>query len=102
MKKIILILCGNFLWFGSVIKAQPDNSWTLEACITYALEQNIQVRKGSLSNQSLEYQAEQAKAQRFPSVSASIGQSFNWSRDDGSVSGESGIASSNGSNYSIS
>ena len=58
MKKIILILCGNFLWFGSGIKAQPDNSWTLEECITYALEQNIQVRKGSLSNLSLEYQDE--------------------------------------------
>jgi outer membrane protein len=107
MKKIILVLCGSILWFGFGIKAQQDNNWTLEKCIAYALEQNIQVRKSSLSNQSLEYMAEQTKAQRFPSVNASISQNFDWSKNT-SVNGsgntvyENSLSGSNGSSYSVS
>jgi len=101
MKKIFLILWLSFLWAGSVIMAQQGKTWTLEDCIAYALEQNITVRKGALSNQSLEYQASQARAQRFPSVNASLGQSFNWSRSDGTDPNEPDIIGSNGSNYAI-
>jgi outer membrane protein len=106
MKKLILILCVSLHLTGSGIIAQQDNIWTLEACIAYALEQNIQVRKSSLSIQSLEYQAEQTKAQRFPSVSASINQNFDWSRGtskdgSGNVVYENGFTGSNGSSYSV-
>jgi outer membrane protein len=101
MKKSFLILCVSLLLFNSVIRAQQDSTWTLEGCIAYALEQNIQVRKSSLSNQSLEYQAEQTKAQRFPSLDASIGQTFSWSKNNGGSSDGNGFTSSNGSNYSV-
>ena len=85
MKKITLLLCLSIALAGSWTMAQQDNLWTLEECIAYALEQNITVRKSNLSNQSLEYQAAQLKAQRFPSVNASVGQSFTWNRNDGSM-----------------
>ena len=54
------------------IKAQRDSTWTLDRCIYYALEKNIQVRKCELSNQRSLYYADQAKAQRFPSLNASV------------------------------
>jgi len=103
---MILILCLSILWIGSGLMAQQGKTWMLEECIAYALEQNIQVRKSTLSNQSLEYQAEQARAQRLPSVSASINQSFDWSRGtstdgSGNVVYENGIVGNNGSTYSV-
>jgi outer membrane protein len=101
MKRTFLILCLSILWAGSGIMAQQGKAWTLEDCIAYALEQNITVRKNELSNQSLEYQAAQARAQRYPSANASLGQSFNWNRNDGTDPGEGDIISSNGSNYAI-
>jgi len=64
-----------------------------------SLKKNIQVRKSELSNQQYQYYAEQARAQRFPSLNASVNQNFNWSKSTQEiVSGYSGI---NGSNISV-
>jgi outer membrane protein len=103
MKKLILILSftvaiGTFP--NMSLFAQQDSVWTLEKCIDYALNRNIQVRKGVLQNQQYQVYDEQAKAQRFPSASASIGQSFNWSKN--TVAGGSGFKGNNGTNYSVS
>ncbi len=78
-------------------KAQQDSIWTLEKCINYALEKNIQVRKSELSNHLYQYYAGQAKAQRFPSVNATVNQNFNWSK----ASGGSDYTGINGSNVSV-
>ncbi len=81
MRMRLVLWVGTGLFFmGTGIAAQDGKPWTLEACINYALEQNITVRKAGLSNLSLEYQAGQVKAQRLPSVNASVNQNFKWSR----------------------
>ena len=99
MKRIVLLL--SLILFCTVQKtgAQQVRSWTLEECIEQALNQNIQVRKSMLTNDRLQYYADQAKAQRFPSANAAISQNFNWSKS--SVSGETGLTGMNGSNYSL-
>ena len=98
MKRGIMIF-GVFLIAAVTLKAQQDKIWTLEECINYALEKNIQVRKSELANtRNLTY-ADQAKAQRFPSVNASVNHNFNWSKSN--VSGESGLNGTNGSNISV-
>jgi outer membrane protein len=97
MKRGILIFCAVIICFAAETQAQQDSIWTLEKCINYALEKNIQVRKSELSNQRYQFYAGQAKAQRFPSVNASVSQNFDWSKSTG-VSGYTGI---NGSNVSI-
>ncbi len=106
MNHKFFLLCLSILLTGSGIKAQQDSIWTLQDCIAYALEQNIQVRKSGLTNQSLEYQAEQAKAQRLPSVSGSVSQSFNWYRPSssdglGNITYGKGFDGDNGTTYSI-
>ncbi len=93
------MIFGVFLVTAAMLMAQQDKTWTLEECINYALEKNIQVRKSELANtRSLTY-AGQAKAQRFPSVNASVNHNFNWSKSN--VSGESGLNGTNGSNISV-
>ena len=91
---ILMLFCG-----GLTVSAQQDSIWTLDDCITYALERNITIRKNEVSNRRNELYAEQARAQRFPSLNASINQNFNWTNSNsGSATGFSG---SNGSNYSL-
>jgi len=102
MRKLILILSFGLTvgtCHGMSLFLQQDSIWTLEKCIDYALNRNIQVRKSELSNQQYRVYAEQAKAQRFPSANASIGQNFNWSKS--TATGESGLTGSNGSSYSV-
>jgi len=99
MKRTVLILILTLLTAPQLLIAQDAKPWTLEGCIEYALTQNIQVRKSVLSNERLQYYADQTKAQRFPSVNASVNQNFNWSKS--TASGASGLTGSNGSNISV-
>ncbi|MFH0842046.1 MAG: TolC family protein [Bacteroidota bacterium] len=89
---IILAAAGNAF-------AQDENTWTMNKCIEYAYSQNITVRRSELTNQRYDLYAGQAKAQRFPSVSASASQNFNWAKS--TTGTESGLTGSNGSNYSV-
>ena len=99
MRKLILIIGVTLILINGNIIAQQDSTWTLQKCIEHALNSNIQVRKSELSNQQYRVYAEQAKAQRFLSVNASVGQNFNWTKS--TATGESGLTGSNGSNYSV-
>jgi len=103
MRQLILILFMSFAAATchsmSLMFAPQDSTWTLDKCINYALNRNIQVRKSELSNQQYMVYAEQAKAQQFPSVNASIGQNFNWTKR--TTPGTSGLNGSNGTNYSV-
>jgi outer membrane protein len=82
------------------LKAQPSvdttKAWSLSDCIDYALEQNIQVRGSELTSRSDKIYVDQAKWQRFPTVSASVSQNFNWSK-----SGSSQYSGNNSTNYSV-
>lgn len=55
--------------------------WDLNRCITYALENNIQVSKQKLSELSGQWDVSQAKARRLPSLNASVSQSLTNSKD---------------------
>jgi outer membrane protein len=92
-----IMIFGVFFLLTSALQAQQDSVWTLEECIAHALEMNIQVRKGELSNERYRYYADQSKAQRYPSVNASLTQNYNWSK----ASGGSGYSGMNGSNVSM-
>ena len=71
----LLFACLFFLCLGSKAQEQPTR-WTLRACLDYALEHNIQVKKSKVSHLSGIEDTKQAKAQLFPSLSASVTQGF--------------------------
>lgn len=99
MKTAFLLVFFNLILSVPQMMAQSGKTWTLQECIEYALNQNIQVRKSDLTNQSFQYYAAQAKAQRFPSVNAGITQSFSWSKDPADPG--SGYSGANGTNYQV-
>lgn len=97
MKKYIISM-GLFLtMLSSGMTGQNAQVWTLADCIDYALEQNISVRKTNLNNESLGYLADQARAQRLPSLNAAVNQNFNWKRPDAGAA----LAGSSSSSYSV-
>ena len=48
--------------------------WNLQACIDYALQQNITIRKNRLNAESAEVDVKTARAALFPSLTASVSQ----------------------------
>ena len=96
MKSGILIYFAMLLCFATNLQARQDSIWTLEECISYALERNIQVRKGGIAIERYLSYSDQAKSQRFPSVNASVTQNYNWVKGTGG----SGLSGAGGSNIS--
>jgi outer membrane protein len=79
-----------------------EKIWTLDGCIKYALSQNVQIKKADLSNDRNQLYSDQAKANRLPSVNASIRENFNWYKGfDSSTGGYGSSNGSNSTNYSL-
>lgn len=73
------ILFGLFLILNSSF-AFTQKLWTLEECVTYAVENNIQVKKAELNQKVTEYSLLQSKLNFLPSVNASTGYYFNFGK----------------------
>lgn len=79
MKQLLFIILFFTLSGTSIMMAQEEQSlkqWTLQDCLQYALDNNIQVKKSKISYLSGNEDTEQAKAQLFPSLNASVTQGF--------------------------
>lgn len=92
---IISVIIG----FSCNLSAQKK--WTLRDCIDYARQENIQVKKSQISAESSEIDIKQAKAELFPSLSGSISQGYNHSKEasndykyKGVFSGQYGLSAS--------
>lgn len=75
--------------------------WSLSDCISYALQQNIEIRGSKLNNQSNEIYHEQAKWNKLPTVSGSISQNLGWRNTDDVVSGDTRFSGNNSTNFSV-
>lgn len=77
MKRYYSIFGFLLFFLPLVLNAQETpEKWTLKACLDYALEHNIQVKKSKISLLSGEEDLKLSKAQLFPSLSASSSQNF--------------------------
>ena len=98
--KAILISTLMLASFASV-RAQ-NAQMTLEDCINYALNNNIQVQQAALSEESSMLYAEQSKASVLPSVSASVNQNFGWNKSVDVQTGDYGsLDGSNSTSLSV-
>lgn len=79
MKVKYSILTAIFLLLTSTT-IQSQQLWTLDKCITYAWENNIQIKQQELAIQQNENTLLQSKMNFIPSVSASVSQSLGWGK----------------------
>ncbi|MBN2237083.1 MAG: TolC family protein [Bacteroidales bacterium] len=68
-----------FLSLG-ISSAFAQKVWTLEDCINYAFENNIQIKQSKLQIQSVQADLKQSKFDFAPSLNASSSLSYNWGR----------------------
>ncbi len=77
----LLISTLLILSTGTLLNGQTK-IWTLDDCIQYALEKNIQVQKALVSNSIYNQDVYLSKAARYPSLNSSVRQNFNWNNID--------------------
>lgn len=58
-----------------------QKKWTLRDCIDYARQENIQVKKSVVTEESSDVDIKQAKAGLFPSLTGSVSQGYNHAKD---------------------
>lgn len=77
MKGSIILLTAWLTAFSFATQAQDKpGKWDLATCLDYALEHNIQVKKSKVALQQSQESTKEAKAQLFPSLTASVTQGF--------------------------
>lgn len=101
MKKRELIFFAALATFLSA-NAQEKQIWSLEDCINYALEKNIQLQQNKISLQESEVDVKTAKAALFPSLSFNTGHNIvnrPYQENSATVSGTEIISSNNKTTY---
>jgi outer membrane protein len=75
-----------WFWIGfvTILSAQNETTlpktWTLQACIDYALENNLQVQQSQLTIESNRSALKQAQLNRLPSLNANVSHFYNLGR----------------------
>lgn len=79
MKHIVLIIA--LLSFSWNIQGQTQSKqWTLEECIAYAIENNIDLKQIELSQENQEIALHTSRYSWLPDLNASVGQNFDFGR----------------------
>jgi outer membrane protein len=97
IKFILLILL--FIGFGQ-LKAQE--LWSLEKCVTYAIENNIQIKQQALNVNYRENQKNQAFYDMAPTLNGYVGHNFNFGRSINNTSNAYENTNSQSSSFGIS
>lgn len=87
---------------GNGVYGQNSNSWTLNKCILYALEHNLQVKQSLLTTDVNKATAEQTKGNRLPVVNGSFRQNISWNNVQNLSSTNYTSPISNSSTFSVS
>ena len=77
MKRLVITL---FILAVQLAYAQDVKRWTLQECIEYAWNNNLQLRQNALQIEQADINVLQNKAQALPSVSASANHTYNTGR----------------------
>ena len=84
MKTIFFTVCCLFC-IGAY--SQDVKKWTLEECINYAIEHNIDIRQRELNKQNAAIDVNTAKMSRLPDLNAGISQKWSFGRSNNTPSG---------------
>ena len=97
-----LLFFTLFAGLTSSLSAQETKQWTLNDCIGYALEKNIQLQQSRISLEESEVDVKSARAALFPSLSFSSGHNLTnrpYQENSNTVSGTEIISSDRKTTY---
>jgi outer membrane protein len=77
MKRIVSLI-GAALMLFVFTGAKAQETWTLQKCINYALENNIQVKQQALNTEYYTNQRNQARNNRLPNLNANVNNSTSY------------------------
>ncbi len=83
MKRILSLMSAAVLLL-IFTSAQAQETWSLQKCIDYALENNIQIKQQKLNSDYYGNQLNQAKNNRLPNLNASLQNNMSFGRSLGS------------------
>jgi outer membrane protein len=72
--------CSIVLLCFLTLSVTAQETWSLERCLLYAMEHNIQIKQSMLNQQSAEQGKKQALALMFPDLNANVGYNSNFGR----------------------
>ena len=75
-----LLIAGVIFLFSSVCHGQGEGNWSLEDCISYAIDNNIQVKQAKLGIELARENLLQSKANSLPRINANASHSYNFGR----------------------
>lgn len=85
MKKIII--CSIAVLSFAFAKAQQTKSWTLQECVNYAIENNINIKQADLNIEQAQLDKKDALGAFLPSLNASASNSWNTGLTQNVVTG---------------
>lgn len=94
MKRLIF----SALVAASITVAHATDKWSLDSCITYAVEHNLTVKSKIVECRSAEYDVTEAKDRFLPTVNGYGSQSFSFGRG---LTSENTYANRNTSNFNV-
>ena len=94
IKRLLITAIIATVWAG-VSSAQV---WTLQRCIDYAIENNIQIRQSDIAAQTRDIDLNSARSSRLPGVSAGASQGWSFGR---SITADNTYANTNTSSTSF-
>jgi len=95
LRQVFLLCAGLSMAFGLQAQGQTENKstntsgvWSIQKCIDYAIEHNIDIKQNALTIKTNEYNVMQSKLNRYPSVNASANQAVNFGRSINPITNE--------------
>ena len=83
MKRMYSLIAAT-LMLAIFTSAQGQETWSLQKCIEYALENNIQIKQQVLNSEYYGNQHQQAKNNRLPNLNAGVQNNMSFGRSVGS------------------
>lgn len=79
MKNFLVFFIAVLFAFSNN-QTNAQNIWSLQKCIDYALENNIQIKQQALNTNYYENQVNQAKSNKLPNLNAQLGNDYSFGR----------------------
>lgn len=102
MNKKTFLMAALLLVGGGMLRAQEAKQWTLQECISYALEHNISLQQNRISFAESEVDVKSARSALFPNLSFGTGHNIAnrpYQENSNTVSGTEIISSNKKTTY---